>query len=154
MSSSARGSIDIQILVTVLSGVSVFIFGQIVLKLFIEPVVTLKATFGEISGLFLREQPKIIGAVAKSETREDMFRFASLLLAQKSAIPLYCFTRLLFGLPSEKALVSAACSLNLLGSITNEKALDIAGKNKYKFVLESMKNISNKLKIITDYTTL
>ncbi|EGQ7696264.1 hypothetical protein IS634_004296, partial [Vibrio vulnificus] len=75
---------DIQILVTVLSGVSVFVFGQIVLKLFIEPVVALKATFGEISGLFLREQPKIIGATAKDETREDMFRFASLLLAQKS----------------------------------------------------------------------
>ncbi|MGF1831589.1 hypothetical protein L4D04_21005 [Photobacterium angustum] len=145
---------DIQILVTVLSGVSVFVFGQIVLKLFIEPVVTLKAIFGEISGLFLREQPKIIGATAKDETREDMFRFASLLLAQKSAIPLYWFTRLLFGLPSEKALVSAARSLNRLGAITNEKAPDIAGENKYQSVLESMKNISNKLKIVTDYATL
>ncbi|ULN67039.1 hypothetical protein MID13_18145 [Vibrio gigantis] len=145
---------DNQILVTVLSGVSVFVFGQILLKLFIEPVVTLKTTFGEISGLFLREQPKIIGATAKVETREDMFRFASLLLAQKSAIPFYCFTRLLFGLPSEKALLSAARSLNRLGSLTNEKAPDITGENKYKAVLDSMKNISDKLKIITDYAAL
>ncbi|MEZ9323188.1 hypothetical protein AB4161_23035 [Vibrio sp. 10N.286.51.E5] len=62
---------DIQILVTGISGVSVFVLGQIVLKLFIEPVIALKATFGEISGLFLREQPKIIGASASDLLQSD-----------------------------------------------------------------------------------
>ncbi|HIF9333770.1 TPA: hypothetical protein ACX6R1_000801 [Photobacterium damselae] len=145
---------DNQVFITVMSGVSVFVIGQMVLKLVLEPIINLKSTFGEISGLFLREQPEIIGAKASDVTREEIFRFSALLLAQKSTIPFYGVTRMFFGLPSTKSLISAARSLNRVGALVVEVAPDIGGKSKHKLILESMENISKKLKIITDYAAL
>ncbi|MEZ8491247.1 hypothetical protein AB6C81_03300 [Vibrio splendidus] len=143
-----------QVFVTVLSGVSVFVIGQIVLKLLIEPIISLKMTFGEISGLFLREQPCIIGARASDEIRDEIFRFSSLLLAKKSTIPLYSVMRFFFCLPSSKSLTSAAKSLNRVGALTVNIKGDTDIKIKHQQILESMKNISNELKIVTDYTSL
>ncbi|HHF2906818.1 TPA: hypothetical protein ACVO3F_004637 [Vibrio diabolicus] len=142
------------VLITVLSGVSVFVIGQIILKMFLEPVVALKTLFGEISGLFLRGQPEIIGATASHETREALYRFAALLLAQKKAIPFYPVTRFFFGLPSLKSLTSAAMSLNMLDALTQENAPQVGDKNQYKGIKSEMKNLSNKLNIVTDYSAL
>ncbi|NGZ19171.1 hypothetical protein G6Z94_17910 [Vibrio aestuarianus] len=145
---------DNQVFVTVLSGVSVFVIGQIVLKLFIEPIISLKSTFGEISGLFLREQPDIIGARANEEIREEIFRFSSLLLAKKSAVPFYPVVRFFFGLPSSESLTSAAKSLNRVGALTVCTEGDTDRKIKHQQILESMENISKRLKIVTDYAAL
>ncbi|AWB72133.1 hypothetical protein [Vibrio cholerae] len=145
---------DNPVLVTVLSGVSVFVLGQIILKLFLEPVIALKTLFGEISGFFLKEQPQIIGASASDETRDKFHRFAALLLAQRNAIPFYFITRLLFGLPSLKSLNSAAMSLNKLGALTQKNAPQVGDKSQYKAIQDAMKNIAKNLKIVTDYTAL
>ena len=47
---------------TILSGVFIFVLGQFVLKLVLDPIVSLRNVFGEISALFLREQRNIVNA--------------------------------------------------------------------------------------------
>ena len=60
------------IFITIITGVVVFVLSQFCLKILIEPVVSLKNTFGEISALFLREQRKITNASASEEVQEKI----------------------------------------------------------------------------------
>jgi len=70
-----------------LSGVSVFVLGQFVLRLVLDPIVEFKKTLGELSALFLMEQASITNAKATPKTQEDLRRLSSTLVSNKQAIP-------------------------------------------------------------------
>lgn len=142
------------VFITVTSGVLIFIIGQIILKLILDPAVKLKETIGNVSALFLREQNKITNLSASDETLHKMKELASSLMAQKQAIPLYTATRFIAQLPPEKCVENACGQLNQISGLAGEscsKALQ--GNNGEVQVINAMdllgKNLNTKVSYIT-----
>ena len=106
------------VLVTVLSGVLTYIFGQLVMKLVIEPVHEMRKTIGLISHALV-ERANVIGnpGVPAEEvmnaTSEELRKLSSQLHSHLYLIPRYDFTAKVFRLPSRKAVLDA--SGNLIG---------------------------------------
>ncbi|EJN2875135.1 hypothetical protein NPT70_000388 [Salmonella enterica subsp. enterica serovar Goelzau] len=92
---------------TVVAGVLVFIIGQIMLKWFMEPLLSMKEQLGKTSALFLREQSVITNCSDKDDVVNQLKECASSLLAKKSAITLYCLFSCIRIVPSAKNVQSA-----------------------------------------------
>jgi hypothetical protein len=101
-------------LLTILAGVSVFVVGQFILKLVLEPIVEFKKILGEISSLFLRKQASITNANASKETQAELKKLSSMILAIKQTIPFYRIISKLLGLPKDSKLILGCQSLNLI----------------------------------------
>lgn len=140
---------------TILAGVSVFVFGQFILKLVLEPIVAFKTSIGELSALFLREQSKITNANATSETQLEIKRLSSSLLAHQKAIPFYKSCAWLLRLPSEENIISSCRSLNWISFHVVPSAPKVSPKNDIPLEInKEMKNISNKLNVTITYSEL
>jgi hypothetical protein len=131
---------------TILTGVLVFIIGQFILKLALEPIVSLKNVFGEISALFLREQAKITNANGTEEIQNELKHLSASILAHKQAVPFYKIFSFLLRLPNEEALLNACGILNLISYQIVESKNDTTSK-----IQDSMKRISEYLNITTEY---
>ncbi|HCL7449638.1 TPA: hypothetical protein N2X58_005307, partial [Escherichia coli] len=73
--------------VTVLTGVTVFVVGQLIAKRFIEPYISFREQLGRITALLLREQATITNFRANHETIHDLKDAASQLMAKYAALP-------------------------------------------------------------------
>jgi hypothetical protein len=143
------------ILLTIVAGVSVFVIGQFILKLVLDPLVSFKNVLGELSAFFLREQAKITNAHATDEVQAELKRLASSILAAKHAIPFYGLWRLIFMLPSERAIVSACQSLNWIATFSKVDSPRVPPKHDVPLEIHNeMKNINRKLKIRVTYSEL
>lgn len=139
------------IMLTIIAGVSVFVIGQFVLKLVLDPIVSLKIILGELSALFLREQAKITNANASEDIQNELKRLSSSILAYRQAIPLYRFFAFILCLPNDKSLLEASQSLNLVSYLAMKNAPDIKRENKCFEIHKEMKKIGDKLKIRIKY---
>ncbi|MCQ7481658.1 hypothetical protein NP162_13960 [Salmonella enterica] len=74
---------------TVITGVSVFVLGQIFVKSMLDPYISFKEHLGMVSAILLREQNKILSINAKSEVINEIKQASALLLSKSNAIPLY-----------------------------------------------------------------
>lgn len=101
---------------TILAGVSVFIIGQFIVKLVLEPLVRFKEAQGEVSAVFLRSQASITNATGGSEVAEQIKRAASQLLVQRQAVPFYSALSAVSRLPNENDLIEGCKSLNFIAS--------------------------------------
>jgi hypothetical protein len=106
---------------TILSGVLVFVLGQIFVKLILEPVNKLKQTFAAVSHAYLLHIRVLYGPMGANDSdltkAQDDFRLLSgNLCSDLCLIPSYGFWRLVFFLPEEAAIYKAAKSLIALGS--------------------------------------
>lgn len=101
---------------TIIGGIIVFVAGQILLKIFLEPVAELRRSIGFVSSVFLRHQAKITNGRCNDEIQDDLHQAASQLLVNAQAIPLYPLFRRLFKLPPDDELVRAAQAMNLIAS--------------------------------------
>lgn len=139
------------LMLTILAGVSVFVIGQFVLKLILDPIVALKTVFGELSALFLREQAKIISANATEETQQELKRLSSSILAYKQAIPFYSFFAFILRMPNEESLVASCQSLNLIANhvVASQESHP---NNILMEISKEMKNINEKLKVRVRYS--
>lgn len=106
---------------TILAGVSVFIFGQIILKLLVDPVQEMKKVISKVRMEIIRTSY----ILHNSESFEndaikkvfDSYReLSASLLAGMELVPLYPITRLFFGLPSPKKLNGASTNLIALSN--------------------------------------
>lgn len=140
---------------TILAGVSVFVIGQFILKLVLEPIVEFKKNLGEISSLFLREQASITNANSSEDTVAEFKRLSSMLLAMKQAIPCYSFLRYIFGLPSEDNLLSGSQSLNIISYhlIPGARNVD-PNHNHASTIFKEMRSLEETLKIRVMYSKL
>ena len=141
---------DLSLLVPIFTGVSVFVLGQFLLKLVLEPAVELKKTIGTISALFLREQPSIISANATEEVAQEMQRLASELIACRQAIPGYRFWSVVLGLPKYNNILKASGSLNLLSALAYQPG-ESKIRNSHLEVSKSMKSLESNLNAIVSY---
>lgn len=104
-----------KIALTVLTGVAVFVLGQIIQRLFVEPIQQQRATIGKIvhaitylrnvsaghEGLIITEDPMTVHRTIRG--------LAADLRVSKRVIPLYNFTAFL-GLALPKSVVNECCS--------------------------------------------
>lgn len=132
---------------TVLAGVFVYVLGQILMKLVVDPILDFRRFRGEVSAFFLRNQGVLFGASASERTQEDIFALASMLVQKREAIVFPSWLAyILFCLPrSEDALV-AARRLNFIGNVA-------ASREKQVQVWEAMKELETLLRIKVTYET-
>ena len=104
------------IFTTVISGVTVFVLGQIFLKLVIEPVQNLKATISKVAHCLNNDYIVFMNAdvLSKKETQETYKKLRNLgaqLYADLHGVPLFQFFHYIFGLPSFNNVVEASDKL-------------------------------------------
>ncbi|WP_409161715.1 hypothetical protein [Pectobacterium sp. B2J-2] len=122
------------VFLTVLSGVLVYVLGQLILKLLIDPVNELKKTISKINYdlVFYANvlaNPKEKGDEQMDKATKIMREHSSLLHANAYLIPCYEYTRLIFGLPTEEKIIAATASLIFLsngheGALANQGILN------------------------------
>jgi hypothetical protein len=108
----------VEIFFTILAGVLTFVLGQVVIKLFIEPVHSMKRVVADISHKLilyanLYANPKPLGDESQDQALKEFRELSSRLHAAMSLIPIYPVTSFIFGLPKRSDVVKA--SSNLIG---------------------------------------
>ncbi|WP_281869160.1 hypothetical protein [Escherichia coli] len=131
--------------VTVITGVLVFVGGQLIVKSAIEPYIEFKKQLGKIS---LANQAKLANpcAVEMSEIIHELKDAAAQLMSKHSALPFY-IKKFHIGfrfVPSTPEIISSAQKLNLIASIHEGKSKE----STYEHIAE----IGRMLKIPTTYS--
>ena len=121
-----------QIFLTILAGVGTFVLGQIVMKLFIDPVQSFKSTIAEISNALILyanvyANPRPASDESQSKMSQEMRMLSSKLQANMYLIPSYKYTSILFRLPSIDKVVSASGNLIFLHNGHSEGPLHAQG---------------------------
>lgn len=141
------------IFATILAGVSVFVVGQFVLKLVLEPIVGFKESIGEVAAFCLRYRAKITNRRATLEMQEDLKCLIASMRAKRQAIPFYRLLRYVFALPSDKNLVAACQSMNLVSmemvKETSRQNEDLPGCIE---IMWEIQNVETCLNIRLDYS--
>ncbi|WP_126454824.1 hypothetical protein [Sulfuriflexus mobilis] len=101
-----------EIFLTILSGVAIFVIGQVFLKLVIEPVHRFRSTISDISYALvyyadIYSNPGVTGEDRETETKQKLRTLSSDLNAATYLIPKYDLVRHLFGLPHRDNIVKA-----------------------------------------------
>jgi len=101
---------------TILAGAGTFVLGQIILKLLIDPVQSLKSTVAEIANKLILyaniyANPRERDDEKQLEMANELRNLSSTLQSNMYLIPAYKFTRYIFGLPPIKEIVYASGQL-------------------------------------------
>lgn len=129
-----------------------FVIGQFILKLVLEPIVEFKKVLGEVSALFLREQASITNANASETTKQDIVRLSAMLLSVKQSVPLYNRISKIFALPSEADLISGCGELNWISYHVVSDGSQIPPDKNYAFdINRKMKTLGEALNIKVSY---
>lgn len=104
------------VFLTIFSGVAVFVIGQVVLKLFIDPIQDFKKVIGEISNCLINNagnyfEPEKLGEEKQGEVAQELLRLSAKLNAQMSIIPLYSKLSRIYSCPSTDDVVVASKNL-------------------------------------------
>ena len=139
---------DWTVLVTIISGVLVYVLGQVLVKLVIDPVQEMKKTIGQIAHarLELEQFTANPGLMPRDETKDASGRFrglASQIEQSLYLIPFYSCTKRIFGLPSEQEAREAA---KYLAGLSNSLFDNITG-NQYEQNAKVMSKICGSLGI-------
>ena len=107
---------DFTVFYTVLSGVITFVIGQIIVKLFLDPVQDMKKTIGQVSHTFVERanviaNPGVPTKEVMDDTSDSLRRLSSQLHAHLYLIPSYDTTSKVFRLPSKEMLLDASTAL-------------------------------------------
>lgn len=152
----------------IIVGVLIFIIGQYILKLILEPIIELKKLFGSISAFFLREQHKItnasnakIGQKSANATNTEYYlqlhdearMLSSQLLSKSYAIPFYFFISTLFKLPCQSCILEVSQSLNSIGYSLSPYHKETEYSNPIT-ISQDMKRISKILNVPLSYSEL
>ncbi len=106
---------------TVLAGVLVFVIGQIIVQVWLNPLQQLKNAIVDVSEVLTKHEGTIISlAIAPLEARktvsQDMAIMAARLSGRRELIPFYAKARLLYTLPSQTNIQEAIGSLNAISN--------------------------------------
>ncbi|WP_417826181.1 hypothetical protein [Thalassospira povalilytica] len=100
---------------TVLAGVTVFVLGQFILKLVLEPIVSLKEQLGLLSAFCLRHQAMLTNTNATPQIRDELRSLTGLIVAKRRAVPFYKIVARILNLPNEREVSKACHLLNKIG---------------------------------------
>ena len=101
---------------TILIGITIFVCGQIILKLVIEPVAQFKRTMADIAHTLIRyahalHNTNLIQDDLHRETYNRLRMLSGQLYGDMKLIPLYWLYRVIFFLPSKSNVYKAAKNL-------------------------------------------
>lgn len=133
--------------VTVFSGVAVYVAGQLVLKLLIEPVHEMKKTIGQISHSLIEHDYVINNPGESSEeamdgTSRHLLKLSSQLQAHLYLVPVYRKTARLFNLPRENDVRKVSKALVKLSNNVFRARVD-----EYKENVRQVRMICESLRI-------
>ncbi|WP_157354125.1 hypothetical protein [Aromatoleum toluclasticum] len=105
-----------EIFLTILAGAGTFVFGQILLKLIIEPVQAMKNVIAEIAHKLILyanvyANPKTLEDEKQAEASKEFRILSSKLQSAMYLVPAYGVTSKLFGLPSQDLISKASKGL-------------------------------------------
>ncbi|WP_337015531.1 hypothetical protein [Leclercia sp. AS011] len=141
---------SIVIFSTIITGVSVFVTGHILVKGVLDPYLSFKEHLGMVSAILLREQSKILNISANRDVIKEIKHASALLLSKSNAVPLYGTFAKLRLLPQHENLLKASRNLNLIASIL-EEARNTTPKTSYTTVNDSLNAIGDELGVIVTY---
>lgn len=126
---------------TIISGVIVFILGQLALKLIIDPIQEFRKILADIAFALIEyaniySNPGYAGNELEKKASEEFRKLSSRLNAQMYLILCYGCTSKLFRLPSKDKLLEAASELIGLSNGVFKSPTDLVNKN-----LDRAKNI-------------
>lgn len=109
------------VFITIFCGVTVYILGQIILKMFIDPVAELKKTISQVQYNLVKFSHILFNSeVFEQDKVEEIFlelrSLSAHLLAKTSIIPWYDYTCSIFGLPKIDNIRKASTNLIALGN--------------------------------------
>ena len=140
---------------TILAGVAVFVTGQFILKLVLEPIVSLKESLGELSAFCLRNRAKITNANATLEMQQELKCLGSTLISKRQAIPFYSFFACILRLPKEKDLIESCRSLNFISAeMVKETSRHQGNLQGPVQILFELQKVSHLLGVRLDYSEL
>lgn len=116
---------DISSLITILTGVTVFIISQYFLKLVLDPITRVRRAVADVSSAILFRQAKITNASHDTDVAQELKRASAQLTGAISEVHGYAFwSKLnLFGIPKELDARTACRCLNLIaGSASSSEA--------------------------------
>lgn len=146
-------------ILTVSGGVLIFVIGQIILKLIIEPVQELKGVLRNTSHTLLLHQAKLTNVTSDKEVATELRLRSSEIISKSHIVPCYAFIHRLFGLPSRNNICEASKKLNQLSYGMLEEAKQFQESTSYNaektdFAIENTKaieEIGQHLQIKTTY---
>lgn len=142
-------------ILTIIAGVTVFVIGQFILKLILDPVVAYKESLGRVSAFFLKNRAQITNVNADLELQSELRGLISTLLSKKEAIPKYQKISQVLGLPKEEDLIQACQSLNLIGYEMVKETSRHNGHTEGSInILLELQKVSGFLGIRLDYSEL
>lgn len=106
------------VFLTIVSGVMVFVMGQLILKLLIDPVQEFKKTVADVAMALIEyaniySNPEVADQGVAKKASEELRKLSSRLNSQIYLVPLYQFTAKVFRLPSKEKILTS--SKNLMG---------------------------------------
>ena len=138
---------------TILAGVSVFVIGQFVLKLVLEPIVSFKESLGALSAFCLRHTARITNCAATPDDRKEMHLVISMILVKKQGVPFYPAVARLLWLPSEQDLIESCRTLNYISTeMVKEMSMHKGGIAGTIEISEGLKEVSDKLGVRVDFS--
>jgi hypothetical protein len=130
------------VFLTVLSGVITFVLGQLIIKLFIDPVHDFRRVIADIALALIEyanvyTSPGVAGSEIEKKVSEDLRRLSSRLNAQMYLIPCYPITAKVFGLPSRSKVLDATSNLiglsnGVFKSASDLVLVDVEGADKIR----------------------
>jgi hypothetical protein len=118
--------------ITIIAGVTVYVIGQLIIKLVVDPIQAFKSTVGEISIALINNanvyaNPGIQSAERNNEASKEFRLLASILSARVNLIPKYEWTSKVFALPSRDEIHEAKSKLILLSNNLHVAGYDVQG---------------------------
>ncbi|MEH1939451.1 MAG: hypothetical protein V7L01_04420 [Nostoc sp.] len=123
-----------EIFMTILSGVFVFILSQLILKFIIEPIQEFRKTVADIAFALIEyaniySNPGYAGNELENKASQDLRKLSSRLNAQIYLIPGYRTISNLFKLPSKTNLIEAPSELIGLSNGVFKSPIDLVNTN-------------------------
>lgn len=115
-----------KVFVTIFCGVSVYVLGQIILRLFIEPIAELRKTISQVQynliySAHILHNSEVMDIEKINEVSLALRSLCAELHAKRAGIPLYPYLSWLVGLPSESKIRKGATNLIALSNWINLK---------------------------------
>lgn len=140
---------------TILAGVSVFVLGQFILKLVLEPIVSFKESLGNLSAFCLRYRAKITNANASLELQNELKVLISTILSKSQSIPFYSAFAKVLGLPNQSSIIESCRILNGISYEMVRETSQHHGKLQGPAqILMDLQRVSELLKVRLDYSEL
>lgn len=137
------------IFLTILVGVTVFVIGQFILKLVLDPIVSFKESLGSLIAFCLKNKASMANRTASEKIQNELRDIISTLIIKMNAIPFYKVFSFVPSLPKEQNVQEACLLLNDISYSINKDTAKHCGDILHVFM--ELEKVSNLLGVKLKY---